>query len=93
MSLDLIYRYILSKLTQEEMELLLQNPENLTIIIAGRTINEMNKQTKNGKRAIHRIRHKGQSLFRRTSRTGSSTTFFFGEIKERSNPRGNKKDS
>jgi uncharacterized protein YerC len=62
-----IYQYLIDKLSDNEINLILQSPDNIPIIIAGRVFYTIEKQTKKGIYAIHRIRHKGQKIFRRTN--------------------------
>lgn len=74
---DRLFQFLMSQLTDEEIGLILQNPDNLAIVVAGRVIHEIDKNAKKGKHAIHRIRHKGQEILGRTDRTRGTKTVFF----------------
>jgi hypothetical protein len=66
--IDRLYQFLISRLSDAEISLIMQSPDNIPTIIVGRVIYSIGNNTKRGKYAIHRIRHKGQKIFRRTDR-------------------------
>ena len=71
---DRLYQFLISQLSDAEINLIMQNPDNIPIVIAGRVMHTLET---NGKDAIHRIRHKGQKILGRTNRIGGEKTIFF----------------
>jgi hypothetical protein len=65
---DRLYQFLISQLSDAEISLIMQNPDNIPIVLVGRVIHSIEHNTKRGKHAIHRIRHKGPKIFRRTNR-------------------------
>ena len=77
---DRLYQFLINQLTDAEISLIMQSPDNIPIVIAGRVMYTIEN---NGKNAIHRIRHKGQKILGRADRVGSSKAIFF-DFKSRS---------
>ena len=65
---DRLYQFLISQLSDAEISLIVQSTDNIPVVIIGRVIHSIENNTKRGKNAIHRIRHKGQKIFRRTDR-------------------------
>jgi hypothetical protein len=65
---DRLYQFLISQLSDAEISLIMQTPDNIPTVILGRVLHSIENNTKRGKYAIHRIRHKGQKVFRRTNR-------------------------
>lgn len=63
-----LYQFLINRLSNEEIDLIMQSRDNIPAVITSRVIYSIKNNTKRGKYAIQRIRHKGQKIFRRTNR-------------------------
>ena len=82
---DRLYQFLISQLSDAEISLIMQSPDNIPIVIAGRVMHTIET---NGKNAIHGIRHKGQKILGRTNRIGGTKAIFF-DFKSREKSRRN----
>ena len=84
-----LYGYIMTSLTPEEFQLVMQDPSNISIVLADRTLKEVVKQAKNGKRTIYRIGHKGQVIIGKAHRIRIPSAFRFSLYKKEQKSGGN----
>ena len=88
-----ILGFFMSKMSEEEINLILQNPENLSYVIVNRLIKFLNERTKPGQDAIYRIGYKGSRILRESYKARNRKTLFFKHNEEKSIKRRNRESS